>query len=108
MRGSRKFCQSPGWTFFFLVDKGRKDPKYHFKRVIIGPPAKHHLNGVSLACRFLTKIECWLDSFVIFQGIRTITAKKPYIFVIFQGAPDPMPPPPTPLKPFEVMYLAVY
>ena len=31
------------------------------------------------------KIECWLGSFVIFQGIRTSIAKIPYIFVIFQG-----------------------
>ena len=27
----------------------------------------------------------WLGSFVIFQGIQTSIAKKPYIFVIFQG-----------------------
>ena len=30
-------------------------------------------------------IECWLGSFVIFQRIQTSIAKKPYIFVIFQG-----------------------
>ena len=30
-------------------------------------------------------IECWLGSFVTFQGIRTRIAKKPYIFAIFQG-----------------------
>ena len=29
-------------TTFFLVDEGRKDPKYHYKRAIIGPPAKCH------------------------------------------------------------------
>ena len=28
-----------------------------------------------------------------FYGIRTSIAKKPYIFVIFQGEPDPLPPP---------------
>ena len=33
---------------------------------------------------------------VIFQGIQNIIAKKPYIFVIFQGGPDPLPPPPPP------------
>ena len=33
------------------------------------PPAKHHLNGVSLACWWWPKIECWLGSFIIFQGI---------------------------------------
>ena len=32
-------------------------------------------------------------SFVIFQGISTSIAKEPYIFVIFQGGPDPLPPP---------------
>ena len=41
-------------------------------------------------------IESWLGSFVIFQGIRTSIAKKPYIFVIFfgEGGPDPLSPPP--------------
>ena len=32
-----------------------------------------------------TPFKCWLGSFVIFQGTRTSIAKKPYIFVIFQG-----------------------
>ena len=31
---------------------------------------------------------------MIFHGIRISIAKKPYIFVIFQGGPDPQPPPP--------------
>ena len=31
---------------------------------------------------------------VIFQGIRTCIAIKPYIFLIFQEGPDPCPPPP--------------
>ena len=55
---------------------------YHYKQVIIGPPVKHHLNGVSLACRWWPNIECWLGSFVIVQGIGNSIAKKPYIFVI--------------------------
>ena len=64
---------------------------YHYERAIIGPPAKRHLNDVSLAGRRWHKIEFWLCSFVIFQGILTIIAKKPYIFVIFQGVgPDPL------------------
>ena len=51
MRGSRKFCQrGPNFDKLFL--EGRDDPrKYHFKRAIIGPPAKRHLNGVSLVRR---------------------------------------------------------
>ena len=32
--------------------------------------------------------------FCDFQGIRAIFAKKPYIFVIFQGGLDTLPPPP--------------
>ena len=67
----------------------------HSKRAIIGPPAKRHLNGVSLACRRWPNIECWLGSLVIFQGIRTSITKKSYIFVIFRGGggPDPLSPP---------------
>ena len=38
-------------------------------------------------------MECWLGSFVVLRGIRTSIAKKPFIFVIFQGGPDlPVPP----------------
>ena len=29
---------------FSLVDEGRENPKYHYKRAIFSPPAKHHLN----------------------------------------------------------------
>ena len=38
------------------------------------------------------KYECWLGSCVVFQGIRTSIAKKPYIFVNFHGGggPDPL------------------
>ena len=53
MRGSRKFCKK-GFNFdkVLLVDKRREYPKKTiYKRAIIGPPAKHHLYGVSLACR---------------------------------------------------------
>ena len=50
---------------------------------------------------------CWqaddgptLNTGLVFQGIRTSIAKKPYIFVIFQGGGggglDPMSPPPDP------------
>ena len=61
---------------------------------IIGPPAKGHLNGVSLACWWWPNIECWLSSFVIFLGIWTRIAKKPDIFVIFQGGGVRTPGPP--------------
>ena len=38
----------------------------------------------------MPNIECRLGSFVIFQGIWTSIAKKPYIFVIFHGGQDPL------------------
>ena len=42
-------------------------------------------HGVSLADQWCLNIEYWLGSFLIFQGIPTSIAKKPSIFVIFQG-----------------------
>ena len=36
------------FSFFFRSDEGR-GYKYHKKQAIIGPPAKHNLNGISLA-----------------------------------------------------------
>ena len=51
MRGSRRFRQrGSNYDIFFLVDERIKIPQY-YKRANIGPPAKRHLNGVSLACR---------------------------------------------------------
>ena len=90
------------WGFLFLYihffsSWGDRGSKYHYQWAIIGPPAKLHLNGVSLAGRRWPNIECWRQgSFVIFQGTRTSIAKKHYIFVIFQGGSGPpAPPPPT-------------
>ena len=40
MRGYRTFGQRGS----NLVDEGEGGSKYHYKRVIIGPPAKRHLN----------------------------------------------------------------
>ena len=83
------------WQRFFSW-WGVGGSKYLYKRAIIGPPADRHLNGVSLAFLWWLNIECWPGSFVIFQGIWTRIAKKPYIFVIFQrgggGVRTPGPP----------------
>ena len=97
MRWSRKFFQSGSnfFLFFFFSFSwlGERGYKYHYKRAIIGPPAKRHLNGVSLAGRLWPNTECWLVSFVVLQGIQTNIAKKPYIVVIFRdGGPYPLPP----------------
>ena len=64
------------------------------KLAIIGPPAKRHLNGVSLAGRLWPDTECLLVSLLVLQEIRTNDAKKPSIIVIFQGGGglDPLPP----------------
>ena len=44
------------------------------------------ISGPSSACRWWPNIECWLGSFVIFMGIRTIVAKKPY-FLFYRSGP---------------------
>ena len=55
MRGSKKFVRGGPtvhvFIYYFLVDEGEGGSKYHYKRAIIGPPAKRHLNGAALACR---------------------------------------------------------
>ena len=38
-------------SYVFLDDDGEGGSKYHYKWAIINPPSKHHLIGVSLACR---------------------------------------------------------
>ena len=64
MRGSRKFCQR-GSNFDTFFKRWKR-------------------SHIALKWWWPNK-ECWLGSFVIFQGFRTSIAKKPYIFVIFQG-----------------------
>ena len=59
------------------------------KRAIIAPPAKRHLNGVSLAGKLWPNIECWLGSFAIFHRIWSSISKKP--FAGGGGGPDPSP-----------------
>ena len=78
----------PDWFCFFSW-WGDRGSECHYKWAIIGPPAKHHLNGVSLDGLWWPNIECWLGSFVIFQGIRTSIAKKPYIFHFSGGLRTP-------------------
>ena len=70
MRGYKKFC--PHLITFFLVDEGIEDPNLT-KMGHHGPASE-------------TPLKLWADdgstlndSFVIFQGIRTSIAKKPYI-----------------------------
>ena len=88
--GSRKFCHRGSYTdnvyfIYFSPFFGwwgeERGSKHHLKWATIGPPAKRNLNDLSLAGQWWPNIECWLGSFVIFQGIRTSIAKEPYSFV---------------------------
>ena len=107
VRESRKFGQRGVqiW-YFFLSWWGERGSKYRYKWMgwaIIGPPVKRHLNGVSLAGRWWPNIKCWLRSFVVYSGNPTSIAKKPYIFVIFQGGGVSGPPVP-PLDPLMTLH----
>ena len=96
MRGSRKFCQRGSndnnfiFSFFFIREEG----------VVITLLAGHDrpASETPFKWRFTGRpiwpnIECYLGSFVIFQGIQTSFAKKPYIFCDFsRGSERPVPP----------------
>ena len=91
MRESRSFFQR-GLNFdkfFLLVDEGRED-----QLVTIATPAKRH----KMAFRWRADDGPTLNAgslAAIFQVIRSCIAKKPYIFIIFQGVLDPLPPTPS-------------
>ena len=88
MRGSRKFCQrGSNFDTFFLVDEGREDPS----TTVSGPSSAHQKNaikwrfaGVPMMADDGPTLNAGLVA-VIVQGIRTCIARKPYIFVIYQG-----------------------
>ena len=84
---------------------GDRGSKYRFNWVTIGPPAKRHWNGVSLAGRWCLNIECWLGGFVIFMGSRPVLQSNPIFFVIFQGGGGSEPPPSLPLDPPMILMM---
>ena len=69
-------------TMFFFSLMREELSKKHYWRALFGPPAKRHLNGVSLACRLWPKM-AWYPYDV--KGIGTSIAKKTYILVISRG-----------------------
>ena len=75
-------------TTFLFSWWGVGGSKYHYKRAIIGLPAKRHLNGASLACWWWPNIKFWLGRFVIFQGTLTRISKK----TLYLRGPDPLSP----------------
>ena len=77
MRGSRKFCQR-GSTFFFFFE----DPN----TTISGPYS---------ACQQMVICWCANHGLTLNAGLVASIAKRPYIFVIFQGRSGPPVPPPS-------------
>ena len=80
----------------------KRGSRHHYKRAIIGPPVKHHLNGVSLIdnptsvtyIRSLPNMECWLGSFVILRGTGLVCLETLFWwFFRGGGAPDSLSPP---------------
>ena len=84
----------PTLTTFFFSWWWEGGSKYNYKRAIIDPPAKRHLNGVLPVGPWWPNIGCWLGSFVVLQGIRISIAKKTIFFVIFKGGGVRTPCPP--------------
>ena len=75
------------FDFFFLVDEGRG--------IQIPLKVSHHRPASEMAFRWPADDGPTLNAGLVvccFQGFQTSIAKKPYIFVIFQGGPDPCPP----------------
>ena len=93
-------------TFCLSLKRREKNPNTVIYIYINGPSSARQRNANKW--RFAggqiprPNIECWLGSFVIFQGIRTSIAKDPYTLVIFRGGDGSGPPVP-PLDP--QMYL---
>ena len=80
---------SNSYVLFFLVDEGRDDHNTTKKEPLLAGQ-QNAIEMVSLAVQGWPNIECWLG----FQAIWTSIAKKPYIFVIFQGGGVSGPRPP--------------
>ena len=65
---------------FVLFDEGRE-----YKRALNDPPAKRHLNRVSLAGRRWPNIRYWLGSFVmIFRGSGPVLQRNPIVLGFFR------------------------
>ena len=76
---------------YFFSWLGERGSKYNYKGAIIGPSAKRHLNGISLAGRWWPNTECWLVSFIAlwFYRVSGPIAKKPYNVCDFSGGRGP-------------------
>ena len=89
------------FVFVFLVDKGIEEPF----PAINGPPSARQRNAIKMAFRSRAAdgpaLNADLVALSFFRGSGPRIAKKPYIFVIFQGGggvPDPCPPQDPPMS----------
>ena len=58
--------------------------KYNYKRAIVGPSAKRHLNADDDP-----KLNAGLVALWFFQGAGTSIAKRPFILLFFRGVRTP-------------------
>ena len=87
------------WLRFFIW-WGQRGSKYHCKRAIIGPPAKRHLNGVSLAGRWWPKLNAGMVALWFYRGSGPVLQRNPIFLCFFRGYGSPAPYPPPPPPPF--------
>ena len=113
MRGSRKFCpRGSKFDNFFLVDDGIEDPNTAINgpssarqrnaiSAIIGPPAKPHWNGVSLAGRWWPTLNAGLVALWYFRGFGPELQRNPICLWFSRGGgPDPLSSPLNPPMPY--------
>ena len=84
MCGSRQFCQrgsNYGNLFLSLFFVHGGEGENESNATVCGSSSTRLRNAIN--------IDCWLCSFVIFQGIQTSIAKKPYICDFSSGGPKP-------------------
>ena len=79
------FRRGPNFDYVFLVDLERESPN-----PIISGPSSGHLNGVLLAGRWWSNIECWLGSFVMRSG--PVLLRNPIFLRSCQGGGGEVPP----------------
>ena len=78
------------FSFFFSLMR-EEESKYHYSWSIIGPPARRHLNGVSLVGRWWPNIEWWIGSLVILRGSGPVLLRNPIFLSFSRGVRIPCP-----------------
>ena len=75
------FREGPIWLFLFLFLLswwGQRGSKYNYKRAIIGPPAKCHLNGGPT-------LNAGLVAFWFYRGSGLVSLRNPIFLWFFRG-----------------------